>query len=316
MKFPPELLQRCWFLAGPTAVGKSALSLLLAERLGGEIVSMDSMAIYRHMDIGTAKPAPAELALIPHHLIDIVEPHQEYSTAEFLNASIQACEQIVQRGHVPIFVGGTGLYLRSLLRGVFEGPSADWGFREELLASAAKESPDWLHRRLQQVDPVTAARLHPNDERRLVRALEIHALTGAPPSELHQERPLPLEERPQHVYWLHPPRDWLYERINRRVSAMMDRGLEEEVQQLMVLEHPPGKTARQALGYREVIDFQSGLISSREEMIDLIQTRTRQFAKRQHTWFRNLEECREVTIQGTESPEELLKKLGASGLPS
>jgi len=309
MKFPLSVLQRCWFLAGPTAVGKSALSLELARVIGGEIISMDSMALYRGMDIGTAKPDVNERRQVPHHLIDIIDPHEEFSTAAWLSGGLACCEGILARGHIPIFVGGTGLYLRSLLRGVFEGPPADWAFREELKAAAVGQSADWLHRRLQYVDPATAARLHFNDERRLIRALEIHALTGSPASVLHQEHPLSPEEQPRHNFWLHPPRAWLYERINLRVQIMFERGLKEEVQQLLESPFPPGRTAGQALGYREVTDWLRGNLPSRAAAEKLIQTRTRQFAKRQHTWFRNLKECREVILCGKETTAELLEKL-------
>jgi len=309
MKVPLSVLQRCWILAGPTAVGKTALGIALAQAIGGEIVSMDSMAIYRGMDIGTAKPDVDERQRIPHHLIDIVDPHEEFSTAAWLTASLACCEEILARGKVPIFVGGTGLYLRSLLRGVFEGPPADWEFRERLKVEASGQPAGWFHRRLQQIDPTTAARLHANDERRLIRALEIHALTNTPPSVLHQERPLPPEERPRCNFWLHPPRRWLYERINVRVQAMFQQGLEEEVRQLLAASPPPGRTAGQALGYREVTDWLQGRLASREAAEQLIQTRTRQFAKRQHTWFRNLEEGREMAISGTETTAELLETL-------
>lgn len=270
---------------------------------------MDSMAIYRGMDIGTAKPSREERKQVPHHLIDVVDPCEEFSTAEYFAAARHACEEIVQRGKTPVFVGGTGLYLRALLRGVFEGPPADWNFRNDLIARAAEQTDDWLHEQLQQVDSVTARRLHPNDTRRLIRALEIHHLTGTAPSLLQQEHPLPVEDRPAHVYWLHPPRAWLYNRINLRVDSMFEQGLEMEVQQLMNLSAPPGRSASQALGYREVIDWKAGRIASREATRILIQTRTRQFAKRQHTWFRNLYECREISITGAETSTELLQYL-------
>lgn len=299
MKFPLPLLQSCWIIAGPTASGKSALGIALAERIGGEVVSLDSMAIFREMDIGTAKPTLAEQQNIPHHLIDIVDPHEDFSTAQYLNCAIEVAQQIVERGHVPIFVGGTGLYLRAMLRGVFEGPPADWAYRQQLTEAASTQESDWLHRQLLQVDPVSAARLHPHDTRRLVRALEIQHITGEPASRLQQETPLPPEERPQHVYWLHPDRDWLYARINQRVDEMLQQGFEEEVCTLQRRQPPLSRTARQALGYRELLDWMDGNIPDRETAIELIKTRTRQFAKRQHTWFRNLVECQEIPLTST-----------------
>ena len=299
-------VENCWFLTGATAVGKTQVGLLLAEKLGAEILSLDSMAIYRGMNIRTAKPSAKEQAAVPHHLIDLVDPHEEFSTAQYLQAAATACGEILNRGHVPIFAGGTGLYLRSLLRGVFEGPPADWELRNELQQQAEEQGPTWLHQQLMAVDPVTAARLHENDQRRVIRAIEIHRLTGRPASVQQQEGPLPLEDRPQHVYWLSPPRDWLYDRINARVDSMLAAGWLAEVQRLLQLPNPPGRTARQALGYKELLDWSAGEIDSFETAVDLIKTRTRQFAKRQHTWFRNLEECHEVSIPADDLVDTLL----------
>lgn len=300
-------------LARVAKVGKTATGLALAQRIDAEILSLDSMAIYRGMDIGTAKPSAAEQTQVPHHLIDIVDPWEEYSTAEYLHAAEATCRELAARGKVPLFVGGTGLYLRAILRGVFEGPSADWEFRHRLMREAAAPGADSLHERLRQVDPESAARLHPNDERRLVRALEIHHLTGRPASALQQQTPRPLDERPAHVYWLEPPRAWLHDRINQRVDVMLEQGLIEEVERLLSVDPPLGRTARQGLGYKEVIDFLEGRIPSCEELADTIKTRTRQFAKRQHTWFRNLEECRAIAITGEESPEDIAEMLTARG---
>ncbi|WP_417851662.1 tRNA (adenosine(37)-N6)-dimethylallyltransferase MiaA [Thalassoglobus sp.] len=307
MKFPFEILQQCWFLAGPTASGKTALGIELAKRIDGEIISLDSMAIYQQMDIGTAKPTPAEQSQVPHHLIDVIAAHEDFSTADYMEQSRVACEEILSRKKIPIFVGGTGLYLRAVLRGVFEGPEADWDYRRQLEERARHEEANWLYSQLQSVDSVTAERLHPNDARRLIRALEIHHVTGSPASELQDEGPLPKEEQPKHVYWLHPDRDWLYERINRRVELMIGQGLEEEVRSLLALDPPIGRTARQGLGYREMIDFVEGRIATIEDAIELIQTRTRQFAKRQHTWFRNLEECRAIEFSPEATTASLLE---------
>lgn len=309
MKFPTELLRQCWFLAGPTASGKTATGIALARRIGAEIVSLDSMAVYRGMDIGTAKPTPEEQEQVPHHLVDVVDPHEEFTTAEYLRRSLAACEQIVSRGKVPLFVGGTGLYLRSLLRGVFAGPPADWEFRERMSQQAAERGCIWLHGLLVQTDPITAARLHPHDERRVIRALEIIHITGRPASQQQGESALPADDRPQHVYWLSPPRDWLYDRINRRVEYMLERGLVEEVRRLLACPSGLGQTARQALGYKEVIDLLHGRIASLEILRYQLQTRTRQFAKRQLTWFRNLEECNAMEIRGDESPDALAERL-------
>lgn len=309
MHLDPALLRRCWFLAGPTACGKSAVALELAPRLNAEIIALDSMTLYRGMDIGTAKPTAAERARVPHHLFDVLDPHEEFSVADYLATADRCCRDIVARDRVPLFVGGTGLYLRSLLRGVFEGPPADWELRRQWEAEADRQGAAALHQRLTEVDPGTAARLHPRDLRRIIRALEVHALTGRPLSAQQEQSPLPATERPQHVYWLDPPRDWLHVRINRRVRDMLDAGFLDEVRRLHALPQPLSHTARQALGYREILDWFEQPDSSWEAVVELVQTRTRQFAKRQCTWFRNLEECTAIAIRGDETASELADRL-------
>lgn len=314
MQFPAELLSRCCFLCGPTACGKTALSLAVADRLNAEIVALDSMTLYRGMDIGTAKPSRDEQSQVTHHLIDIIEPHEEFSLAEYLTAAESACRAIVARGRRPLFVGGAGLYLRGVLRGVFEGPAANWDLRRELEEQAQREGHTSLHLELQRVDPVTAARLHPNDIRRVIRAIEVFRQTGHPISAQHEQGPRPPEERTPHVYWLDPPREWLYERINQRVVQMFEQGLLDEVQRLLQSQKPLSHTARQGLGYKEVIDWlQADTTPDQGDLgavVELIQTRTRQFAKRQHTWFRNLEECVSIPI-GNASTAALAEELSA-----
>ncbi|MGR3318284.1 MAG: tRNA (adenosine(37)-N6)-dimethylallyltransferase MiaA [Candidatus Anammoxibacter sp.] len=316
MQFSPDLLNQCWFLAGPTACGKSALGLELAELIDAEIVSLDSMSLYRGMDIGTDKPSPEDRLRVPHHLIDIIDPHEEFSLAEYVEAAEKACRSIVSHNRVPLFVGGTGLYLRGILRGVFDGPAADWEFRHTCEQQARDNGPDYLHGELQKVDPDSAETLHRNDSRRLIRALEVFHLTGKPLSEQQQQPPLPPEQRPQHVYWLNPSRDRLYERINSRVQRMMEQGLLDEVRTLISANQTPiSRTARQALGYKEVIDFLNGDLEM-DELVNLIQTRTRQFAKRQHTWFRNLQECRPIDVTGNENPAEVAQRILEIAKPS
>ena len=308
MRFEIALLQKCWFVSGPTAVGKSALSLLLAERLDGEIVALDSMTVYRGMDIGTAKPSRVDREQVPHHMLDLIDPHEEYSVAQYVETAERVCSAIVERGRVPLFVGGTGLYLRSILRGVFDGPPADWALREQLTRDTREFGANWLHEQLAARDPEAAARLHPNDQRRVIRAIEVVETTGLPISRQQQQTPLPEADRPRHVYWLEPPRDWLYDRINRRVEAMIESGLVGEVRTLLNREPPPGRTARQGLGYKEVIEHLEDSVSL-DETIDRVQTRTRQFAKRQHTWLRNLVECKAIPCGGTASPESIVDRL-------
>jgi tRNA dimethylallyltransferase len=308
MEFPADLLMTCRFLAGPTACGKSEAAVFLAERIGAEIVALDSMSLYWGMDVGTAKPSAALRQAVPHHLVDVIEPHEEFSLAEYVAAAEAACRDIAGRGRVPLFVGGTGLYLRGVLRGVFDGPPANWTFRRAIESEAAAHPPQWLHDRLREVDPDSAARLHPHDARRIVRALEVHHVTGRPLSEQQRQGPLPPERRPPWVLWLDPPRDWLAARIDRRVQQMIADGLVEEVRGLLGRDRPMSHTAQQALGYKEVIAHLTEGVPL-AETVDLIQRRTRQFAKRQLTWFRNLAECRPAPISGRESPAELAERL-------
>lgn len=312
MRFSSDLLRRCWFLAGATACGKTACGIELAKRLNAEVLSLDSMAIYRGMDIGTAKPTPEEQAAVPHHLIDFLEPAVDFSVAEYLTAAQSICEELLSRGKTPVFVGGTGLYLRSLLRGVFEGPSKDLAIRARLEQLVAEESPEALHARLGEVDAASAARLHPQDVRRVVRALEVFELTGVPASAQLAEGPLPEGERPTRVFWLSPPRAWLHERINRRVDRMFAAGLVEEVRGLMSRPGGLGRTASQALGYKEVVDHLNGELTL-AECITQVKTRTRQFAKRQETWFRNLVEARPVVMSGDETAGELAERVMGMG---
>jgi tRNA dimethylallyltransferase len=283
----PHPLADCWFLTGSTASGKSALGVQLARELNGEILSVDSMAIYRHMDIGTAKATPAEQGGIPHHLLDLRDPHEEFSVAQYLRAALAAVDEIRARGKTPVFVGGTPLYLKTLLRGLFEGPPADWTLREELEEEARAKSWDTLYTRLEQVDPAAAARIERNDQRRIVRALEVYELTGTPLSELQQqfERETPAEQL--RVFLLDWPRPQMHQRINARVEQMITAGLIAETETLLKLPQGLGRTALQAVGYAEIREHLSGQKTLKEAVMR-IQARTRQFAKRQMTWFRSL----------------------------
>jgi len=298
----------CWFLTGATAVGKTPVGIALAERLGAEIVSMDSMAIYRGMDIGTAKPSAIERTKVPHHLLDIVAPSEEYSVAQYVEAAAVVVAEIRARGREPLFVGGTPLYLKSLLRGLFAGPPADWKLRREIEQELAEVGQQALYDRLAQVDPVAASHIHPHDTRRLIRALEVFRATGEPIS--HQQ--LTFEEgRPSHqcrVFVLRRRREELHARIAGRVEAMVDAGLVNEVRRLTSGGRQLGLTARQAVGYREALAYLAGEYD-RDEMIARIKARTRRFAKRQNTWFRSLSECRFMDIAGEVDPNDLAEQI-------
>ncbi len=281
-------------LTGPTACGKTARALDLCARVGGEVVALDSMTVYRGMDVGTAKPTAADRARAPHHLIDVLDPWDALTVAWWLERATEACAGIVARGNRPVFVGGTPFYLKALLHGLFDGPPADPGLRAELEAEAATVGNAALHARLAAADPKTAARLHPNDVRRVVRALEVFALTGRPISAWQQSWDTPAfagagaaPPAPIPAVVLELPRAALYDRINRRVGAMLETGWVEEVRALRALPKPLSREAGQALGYRELLDWlDTG--GDLEPVADLIRTRTRQFAKRQLTWFRHL----------------------------
>jgi len=310
MSFPPAL--DSWYLTGPTAGGKTEVAVELAGLIGAEIISLDSMALYRGMDVGTAKPAIEERGGAPHHLIDVIEPEEEYSLAQYVAAAHGCIRRIKNRGGEALFVGGTPLYLKGLLRGIFEGPPADWKFRRELEREADEQAPGFLHARLAGVDPVSAERLHPNDARRLIRALEVFEKTGKPISQLQGqfEHCRPAEEC--RVFVLDWPRRELYERIDRRVEQMFLAGLVDEARHLLTRPGGLSKTAAQALGYREVIDHLRGG-PGLPETIELVKTHTRQFAKRQLTWFRSLEECRFLPVAGDFDPADVARRIAEAG---
>ena len=302
----------CWFLTGPTAAGKTDVGLELARRLGAEIVSMDSMALYRDMDIGTAKPSRRQREAVPHHLIDLIGPHEEFSLAQYIEAAHGQVEEIRARGHKALFVGGTPLYLKGLLRGIFEGPPADWDFRKQLKEEAQQHGSEVLYRRLAQVDPISAQRLHPNDTRRLIRALEVYEKTGRPISELQQQFEIGREPEACRVFVLDWPRERLHARIDRRVDEMFAAGLVDEVEQLLARPEPLGRTARQAVGYREVIEHLAGE-HDLQETVELIQLHTRQLAKRQATWFRSLSECRFVPMTESSDTTAIVDRITKTG---
>jgi tRNA dimethylallyltransferase len=336
---PLDFARDCWFLTGPTASGKSAVGVELARRIGAEIVSLDSMALYRGMDIGTAKPTAEERLAVPHHLIDVLHPHDEFSLAQYVEAAEHTAAEIAGRGRQALFVGGTPLYLKGLLRGIFQGPPADWELRRRLADEAARNGGQWLHQRLAAVDPAAAARLHPNDARRLIRAIEVYEKTGGPISQWQQQFEIGRPAADCRVFVLDWPRKELAARIALRVQAMFAAGLVEEVRCLCssgplsghrpqvgrervrvrvadepdadsphplplsqeergdASEPPLSRTARQAVGYREVIECLEGY-RSLAETVELVELHTRQLAKRQCTWFRSLSECRFVPVSG------------------
>jgi tRNA dimethylallyltransferase len=300
----PEPFQHVLILTGPSGSGKTHLGLKLADALGAEIISMDSMALYRGLDIGTAKPTAAERQRVRHHLVDELDPWESATVAWWLERARECCRDIEMRGKRPLIVGGTPLYLKALLFGLFDGPPADQELRQRLQAEATSAGPQVLHQRLAAVDPRAAARLHPNDVRRIVRALEIWELTGSPLSAWQTQWPnapdssAALAAGLPRILWLDLPRPELYRRINTRVEAMFTSGLIGEVRALGNLPQPLSREASQALGYKEVLAHLAGQATV-EETIARVQIRTRNFAKRQITWFRHLSGCRPATEELT-----------------
>jgi tRNA dimethylallyltransferase len=293
----PEPFRDALILTGPTGSGKTSLGVELAERLGAEVISMDSMALYRGMDIGTAKPGPRERERVPHHLVDVLEPWESASVAWWLERAAACCREIESRGRRALFVGGTPLYLKVLVHGLFDGPPADAELRRRLAIESQLQGSEHLHKRLAEVDPISAARVHQNDVRRIVRALEVWELTGKPISEWQGQWPKAKDSGcacDAQCLCLEVPRQELYERIDRRVMDMMERGWLTEARRLLQLPRKLSREAEQALGYSELFACIEGKFSLKEA-IGRIQRRSRNFAKRQLTWFRALPACQPVT---------------------
>ncbi len=284
-------------LVGPTGSGKTALSLGLAERFGGEIVSCDSVAVYRGMELGTAKPTKEERARVPHHLIDVAEPDEVFTAGDYSRRARTALSEIAGRGQVPIVTGGTGLYLRALTEGLFAGPGRQESLRARLRSKAQKYGgAAWLHRLLRKLDPATAERIHANDAAKVIRAIEVCVAARRPMSEVMGRDPL-TGFRMLRI-GLNPPREQLYERLNRRCEAMFAAGLVEETRGL--LEHYGPVKALDSLGYRQARGVLDGT-TSEQDAINAAQQGHRNFAKRQMTWFRREPEVEWIEAFGDEA---------------
>ena len=297
-------------IVGATASGKSALAMRIAEEMGGEIVSCDSMQIYRRMDIGTAKPTAEEQRRVRHHMIDIVEPWDNFSCADYATLSEAAVRDIVARGRVPIVCGGTGLYLDALLRGgMSEEADTDEGYRAELDALAEDRGNDYIHALLRDIDPESADAIHPNNRKRVIRALEICRVSGRKKSEIDRENSrLDGIFEPLAVGLFYTDRGVLYERIERRVDQMIDMGLIDEVRALEaegIFER--SKTAAGAIGYKEFLGFLRGKCDL-AEATDTLKTATRRYAKRQCTWFGAKPYIERIDIEG-EPDEKTFEKI-------
>ena len=273
-------------IAGPTASGKTALSIQLAKEMDGEIVSCDSMQVYKDMDIGTAKPTPEEQQGIPHHMLSVAEPWEDFSVSRYCAMADPIVEDILRRGKSPIIVGGTGLYMDALIRGNAFAPCPSTGRREELEALAASQGIEAVIERLQAVDPESAARLHPSDQKRIIRAMEVYLETGMTITEHNRKtQEIPPKYHPIRFTLTDRQRQTLYDRIDRRVDAMVEAGLIEEIQGLLARGVPEKCTAMQAIGYKEFVAALHGACSL-EEAAGQVKQSSRRYAKRQLTWFR------------------------------
>ena len=297
-------------IAGPTASGKSGLSVLLAEKINGEIISADSMQVYRHMDIGSAKITAREMKGIPHHLIDILEPFEDFNVALFQKLAKQAMDEIYSRGRIPILVGGTGFYIQSVLYDIdFTEEETDFTYRKSLEELADTRGFEALFERLKAVDPASAAELHPNNVKRVIRALEYYHLTGQKISEHNKEQRKKSSPYDAFYFVLNMDRKKLYERIDQRVDLMIQNGLVEEVKHLKEMGLSHKNVSMQGLGYKEILAFLDGDFSL-EEAIYTIKRDTRHFAKRQLTWFRREPDAIWLDCDpDTRTPEELLKEI-------
>ena len=297
-------------IVGATAVGKSEVGIALAARLGGEIVSCDSRQVYKYMNIGTAKPTPEERKKIPHHMIDVISPDVSYSAGQFAEEAGKEIELIFRNGKMPILVGGSGMYIRALIDGLFSGPPRDETVRQRLRKEADRHSPDYLHKRLEGVDPVTADRLHVNDRQRIIRALEVYELTGRAISELQRESAsTPYEVA---MIGLVRARGQIYDRIERRVASFFRDGFVDEVKGLLEMGYGAELPSMKTLGYKEVVAFLAGDVSL-QKTIDDICRNTRHFAKQQRTWFRADKRIRWFEVSDVESGKEVAERIGNDG---
>ena len=273
-------------IAGPTASGKTALSIQLAKEMDGEIVSCDSMQVYKDMDIGTAKPTPEEQQGIPHHMLSVAEPWEDFSVSRYCAMADPIVEDILRRGKSPVIVGGTGLYMDALIRGNAFAPCPSTGRREELEALAASQGIEAVIERLRAVDPESAARLHPSDQKRIIRAMEVYLETGMTITEHNRKtQEIPPKYHPIRFTLTDRQRQTLYDRIDRRVDTMVEAGLIEEIQGLLARGIPEKCTAMQAIGYKEFVAALHGACSL-EEAAGQVKQSSRRYAKRQLTWFR------------------------------
>ncbi len=298
---PPGLIP---IIVGPTAVGKTAVSILLAQRINGEIISADSRQIYKDMKIGTATPDQAELQRVPHHFVNELELTETYTAGRFAGEGRECIKAILSRGNTPIVAGGAGLYIKALTRGLFEEPARDGEIRDRLYSEIRRHGAEYVYERFRQLDPEYASEVHIHDVKKIVRALEIHEVTGKRPSEQFDSSHQPLEY-PYRIIGLHRNRKTLYDRINRRVEHMLEEGLVEEVKSILSRGYTGDENALQTVGYQEIINYVRGSITL-EEAQRQIQKNSRHYAKRQLTWFRNQHPTQWFRFEDYEKEEALV----------
>ncbi|SNR88041.1 tRNA dimethylallyltransferase [Anaerovirgula multivorans] len=295
-------------IAGPTAVGKTDTSIELARRLNGEIISADSMQIYKYMDIGTAKPAPEEMKGVPHHLIDIIDPDQEYSVAVFQKEARKLITEINHKHRLPIVVGGTGLYVNSIIYDMdFTSTVSNWDLRNQLQEEALEYGNEYIHNKLKAIDPQAAERIHKNNVKRVIRAIEVFNESGDSIGDFHKDVKF-NNEYDLVLIGLTRDRQELYERVNQRVDIMMNNGLIEEVKSLIDLGYSEDLVAFKGLGYKEIISHLKGEYSL-IEAIEILKRDTRRYAKRQLTWFKRLEKMKWYNLSEYTSNEKLIDNI-------
>ncbi len=295
-------------IVGPTASGKTALSVSLAEHFGGEVVSCDSMQIYRGMDIGTAKPTRDEMRDVPHHMLSIIDPSESYSAARYVKEAGAITDDILSRGKLPVIVGGTGLYVDSLVNGTdFAEEGEDTECRRELFALYEKHGAAYMHSMLRKVDPERAAQIHENNVKRVIRALEVYNMSGKTIS-AHDEESKKRPPRYDAVYigLMYENRELLYDRINRRVDEMMASGLLEEIQKLLSSGVSSDTTAMQAIGYKELVSYFEGKCTQ-DEAVENVKQASRRYAKRQMTWFRRNKSINWIAVDKTKNFSDVLQ---------
>ena len=290
-----------WVLTGPTACDKTEIGFTVAQKIEGEIISADSMLFYRGMDIGTAKPSLEMRELVPHHFIDIIDPWESYSVGRYVDDVEALISDADTKERKFLIVGGSPLYIKGLVDGIFNGPAADWDIRRELEELADEKGNQHVHDILQKIDPVKAVELHPNNLRRIIRAIEVYRITGKPVSVLQEEYKLARKSFQFKIICIAREREDIYRRINERVETMFDKGLVDEVRSL--LDNPRGlsKQAKQALGYKEVIQYLDGGLAL-DDAKEMVKQSTRRFAKRQMTWFRSFPDIQWLEADEHEGP--------------